>query len=51
MKKWWGIRHIRYSYYCWKLDRALDQWKQITGMSNPNPNDVKFLKDVLDGKE
>ena len=50
MKTWWGIRHLRWLYYAWQLDRHLTVWAQITGLRIPSQRDIDFLYAVWRGE-
>ena len=50
MKRWWGIRHIRYALLGWKLDRFVARCR-ATGMGfGPSRADLDYLADVWAGR-
>jgi hypothetical protein len=49
MKRWFGIRHVRYLYHAMCFWHWWDNVGRFLG-AVPNPDDLQFLRDVLDGK-
>lgn len=50
MKTWPVIRHLRYIWLAWRLSRYMDTCRQLGLGITPNPNDLRYLEDVLRGK-
>lgn len=49
MRRWPGIRHLRWLILAWQFDR----WWQAFGRRYwlvPNPADVAYLRDVWEGR-
>ena len=51
MKKWWGIRHVRY----WYLRFRVYQWAEECarhgiGLGYPNPADLEHLEGIRKGR-
>jgi hypothetical protein len=51
VRRWWGIRHIRWLIAAWQLARWVDQCAELgLGMGVPNPSDVRALRDIREGR-
>lgn len=51
MKRWWGIRHIRFWWLRGKLYRFLDECHEVgIGFAGPHPRDLEYLDAVWRGE-
>lgn len=51
MKRWWGIRHIRYLYHSYQIQRWARMWGQIgIGLGWANPSDIEYLDKIWKGE-
>lgn len=51
MKRWWGIRHVRYFYLTWQAIRWAQMWGQIgVGLGHVNEGDLRYLDAVWRGE-
>lgn len=50
MKKWPIIRHIRYFYWCYKLQKHVNMCSKLGIGSYAHENDLLVLKAIWDGE-
>lgn len=51
MKRLWGIRHVRYLWYCYQVHRWAQLWhRHGIGLGWPNEADLRALDRIWDGK-
>ena len=51
MKRLWGIRHLRWLYYAWQLERWARHWAQLgIGLGYPNQSDIEVLNAIWRGE-
>jgi hypothetical protein len=51
MTRWWGIRHLRYAYYVWRLERWAQDWEALgVGYGVPADADLHHLEDIWHGR-
>ena len=50
MKRWFGIRHVRYFYLSWKLNRFIYRCREHGIGLFAQESDLKYLEDVWSGK-
>tara|TARA_R110000772_G_scaffold252889_2_gene368424 strand:- start:438 stop:593 length:156 start_codon:yes stop_codon:yes gene_type:complete len=51
MKKLWGLRHIRYFYLRYKLNKFLDEWMSVGGLPIASKADIDYLDAIWKGEE
>ena len=50
MKRWWGIRHLRYWWLRWRVYRWAGMMYECgLGLGCPNPADLRHLGDIWRG--
>jgi len=49
MKRWVGIRHLRYYWHSFQLARWMGLWAPY-GSIVPSPRDLEYLQQVWEGK-
>lgn len=51
MKRWWGIRHIRWFYLSWRVHKFAWECAQIgLGLGIPNDSDYRVLDAIWRGE-
>jgi hypothetical protein len=50
MKRWFGIRHVRYFYLSWRLNRLIEFGRNHDLWFFAQESDLQFLEDVWSGK-
>lgn len=51
MKRWWGIRHIRFFWLSYHVHLHAQRWAQLgIGLGIPNESDFKYLDAVWRGE-
>lgn len=49
MKRWWGIRHLRYFYLSWSFWHWWEETGYLLG-AFPNPRDLEYLDAIWRGE-
>lgn len=50
MKRWWGIRHVRYGYLKWRVIAWAQQMASIgIGLGGVNQSDIDYLNAIWRG--
>ena len=49
MKRWWGIRHIRWLYGCYQLSRWVARCQNIGLGFSASQSDIRRLDAILKG--
>jgi hypothetical protein len=51
MKRWWGVRHIRYYWLSWRAYSWAQDWAQMgIGLGVPNESDMRTLDAIWRGE-
>lgn len=51
MKRWWGIRHIRYYWGLWRCQVWADRFGSAgIGLGIINPSDIDYLNKIWKGE-
>lgn len=51
MKRWWGIRHVRWLWYDYQVYKHAAFWRSVgIGVGGPNESDLKILQMIWDGE-
>ena len=51
MKKWWGIRHLRWLWLSYRVHRWAAMWGRVgIGLGWPNESDYQTLDDIWAGR-
>lgn len=50
MKRWWGIRHVRFVYWRYRALSFLDECRSAGLGFFLQPSDEQYLRDIWDGK-
>lgn len=51
MKRWFGIRHVRYFWLAWRFSRFLRRCQEVGIGFFAQESDLKYLDDVWLGKK
>lgn len=52
MKRLWGIRHLRWLWWSWRVQRWVDRWGSVgLGIGLAAESDRRFLQAIWDGTD
>ena len=50
MKRWWGIRHLRYAWWSWRVAVWAREWMRAgIGLGIPHSSDIAWLDRIWRG--